>query len=235
MLRILFIILVLFTPMLLHAEALILEYKFSTDIGKSVTDTSGNELDGAIHGSGTNHFGSGFSARGLKLNGINNHVLVPDNPLFDLHQYTLMAWIKFKPNQWDREEVMEKAGAFWMNIRQNTRRVRVGGFYGGCGNNMYYHKFDSPGTVPLDTWTHVAVSYDGVALRIYINGVLSGKSTVPVPGPVCVNIEPLSIGSKHRTISPPEDAAFFFGNMDSVKIFEGTLPAWRIRQEMHKN
>ncbi len=234
MLRILFIILVLLTPLLAHAEALILEYKFSTDTGKSVTDTSGNELDGTIQGGGTNHFGSGFSGRGLKLNGINNHVLVPDNPLFDVHQYTLMAWIKFKPNQWDREEVMEKAGAFWMNIRQNTRRVRVGGFYGGCGNNIYYHKFDSLGTVPLDTWTHVAVSYDGTTLRIYINGILSGKSTVPVPGPVCVNTEPLSIGSKHRTISPPEDAAFFFGNMDSVRIFEGTLPAWRIKQEMLK-
>lgn len=235
MLRKILAFIILFTPLMAQAaESLILEYKFTTDSGKSVMDSSGNDLDGTIIGAGTNHFGAGFSGRGLKLNGINNHVLVPDNPIFDVHRYTLMAWIKFRPNQWDREEVMEKAGAFWMNIRQDTRRVRVGGFYGGCANDMYYFKLDSTGTVPVDTWTHVATSYDGTTLRIFINGVLSGKSAVPVPGPVCVNIEPLSIGSKHRIISPPEDAAFFLGNMDSIRIFEGVLPAWRIKQEMQK-
>ena len=232
MLRILFLI--LFVPILANAEALVLEYKFSADTGDFVTDTSGNGLDGTILGGGTKHFGSGFAGRGLKLNGIDNHILVPDNPLFDLHQYTLMAWIKYKPNQWDREEIMEKAGAFWMNVRQDTQKVRVGGFYGGCGNTIYYYKFDSIGVVTIDTWTHVAVSYDGAALKIYINGILSGKSPVPFPGPVCINTEPLSIGSKHRIISPSENAAYFFGNMDTIRIFDSALPAWRVKQEMHK-
>lgn len=235
MLRKLLAFTIVFMSLTAHAaESLILEYKFTTDSGKVVVDSSGNEMDGTILGSGTYHFGTGFSGRGLKLNGVDNHVLVPDNPIFDLHRYTLMAWVKFRPNKWDREEVMEKAGAFWMNIRQNTRRVRVGGFYGGCANDMYYFKLDSTQPVPINTWTHVAASYDGTTLRIFINGILSGKSAVPVPGPVCVNIEPLSIGSKHRIISPPEDAAFFLGTMDSIRIFEGVLPAWRIKQEMQK-
>ena len=226
---------ILLNPILTLAEELILEYKFTSDTGKIVLDTSDNDLEGQIQGSGTNHFGIGFSGKGLRLNGVDNFVLVQDNPLFDLDQYTLMAWIKFKPNNWDREEVMEKAGAFWMNIRQATRKVRVGGFYGGCGGSTFYYKFDSNGTVPIDKWTHVAATYDGSTLRIFINGVLSGRSPVPVPGPVCINTEPLSIGSKHRTIKPTEDAAFFFGMMDSVKIFSGALPAWRINQEMDNN
>lgn len=228
-------ILILFSPIIATAEELILEYKFTSDSGTLVLDTSKNELNGQILGSSTNHFGVGFSGKGLKLNGIDDFVLVADNPLFDLDQYTLMAWVKIKPNNWDREEVMEKAGAFWMNVRQSTRKVRVGGFFGGCKGAIFYYKYDSKGTVPLDTWTHVATSYDGSTLRIFINGVLSGKSSVPVPGPVCINTEPLSIGSKHRTISPPEDAAFFLGKMDDVRIFSGALPAWRIKQEMFNN
>lgn len=224
----------LFAPMLASAEALVLEYTFTSDKGVFVTDTSGNGLDGTILGSGTKHFGSGFSGRGLKLNGIDDYVLVPDDPLFDLDQYTLMAWVKFKPNLWDREEVIEKNGAFWMNIRQDTQRVRVGGFFGGCGDTMYYHKFDSTGIVPIDTWTHVAATYNGSLLKIYINGVLSGKSAVPVPGPVCVNIEPLSVGAKHATLPPPKDVAYLFGKMDSIRIFDSALPGWRIKQEMIK-
>ena len=225
---------ILIIPFPLFAGELVLEYNFTSDIGNQVLDTSGNELNGTVQGSGKTHVGAGFSGKGLRLNGIDNFVLVPDHPLFDFSHYTLMAWAKFKLNEWDREEIMEKAGSFWMNIRQDTRKVRVGGYFGGCGNQQYYFKLDSDGAVPIDTWTHLAVTYDGIILRIYINGILSGKSAVPVPGPVCVNIEPLAVGSKHRIIPPPQSAAYFWGNMDSIRIFNVAFPAWRIKQQMNK-
>lgn len=225
---------VLLIPSTVIAGELVLEYKFTADTGDLVHDTSGNGLAGVIQGSGANHFGAGFSGRGLRLNGVDNYVLVEDNPIFDMGHYTLMAWIKFKPSQWDREEVMEKAGAFWMNVRQDTHKVRAGGFFSGCTDKTLSHLSDSDTSIAVDTWTHVASTYDGKILRIYINGVLAGKSAVPVPGPVCANIEPLAIGSKHRIIPPEMFAAYFFGNMDSVRIFNVALPAWRIKQQMNK-
>lgn len=223
----------LFAANLSFAADPVLEYKFSSDSGSFVSDTSGNDLHGHIEGSGTQHFAPGISGRGLKLNGIDNFVLVPDNPIFDFNRYTLMAWVKYEQNQWDREEIMEKAGSFWVNIRKDTRKVRAGGFLEDAIVPFYF-KFDSNKIVPENEWTHVTVTYDSSTLRIYINGILAGKSLVPVPGSVCVNTEPLSIGSKHRTISPPEDAAFFRGIMDSVRLFDVALPAWRIKQEMAK-
>ncbi|GKS69532.1 hypothetical protein W03_15360 [Nitrosomonas sp. PY1] len=226
----------LFFPISVFAESLVLEYKFASDNGSIVSDTSGNDLNGDIEGGGAWHFATGISGgRALKLNGIDNFVLVSDNPIFDFNHYTIMAWIKFKPSTWDRQELMEKAGSFWVNIREDTRKVRVGGFFGGCRNGASYFILDSSRTVPMDTWTHVAATYDGTILRIYINGVLAGKSPVLVPGPVCVNTEPLAIGAKHRTIPPPEDAAFFKGGMDTVRIFDDALPGWRIKKEMLKN
>lgn len=230
--RLLLLLLVLLLPICATAEELVAAYEFTSDSGDFVTDTSGNALHGYIQGKGRSHFGTGFSGRGLVLNGVDNYVLVPDSTLFDLDQYTLMAWIKFKPNAWDREEVMEKAGAFWLNVRQDTQKLRTGGFFGGCTVKDHHHRFDSFKKVPVDKWTHVAVTYNGRILRIYINGILSGKSAVPAPGPVCSNIEPLSIGSKHKIIPPTMDAAFFFGRMDSVRIFDTALSATRIQQEM---
>lgn len=228
----------LFFPISVFAGSLVLEYKFTSDNGSIVSDTSGNDLNGDIEGGGTWHFAAGVAGggRGLKLNGIDNFILVSDNPIFDFNQYTVMAWVKLKPSPWDRQEVMEKAGAFWVNIRKDTRKVRAGGFFGGCRNGASYFILDSSRVVPENTWTHVAATYDGAILRIYINGVLSGKSPVLVPGgPVCVNTEPLAIGAKHRTIPPPEDAAFFNGGMDTVRIFDAALPGWKIKQEMLKN
>ena len=34
----------------------------------------------------------------------------------------------------------------------------------------------------------------------------------------------LVIGAKHRTIPPPEDAAFLNGGMDTMRIFDAALP-----------
>lgn len=222
-------------PMAAMGQELIVEYNFNSDKGDSVTDTSGNNLHGHILGSGTNHFGAGFSRNGLKLNGVDNHVLVPDDNLFDLDQFTLASWVRFSKSSWDREEIMEKAGVFWINIRQDTRKVRAGGRFGGCDVKPYGMNFDSVDSVSLDTWTHVAVTYDGYTLKIYINGILSGENDVPVAGRICANAEPLSIGSKYKTLPPRYEGAYFKGVLDAVRIFDTALSEARIRQEMFKN
>jgi hypothetical protein len=222
-------------PVIAVGQELVLEYKFTNDRSRFVADTSGNDLHGNLLGSSVNYFGVGFSRKGLKLNGLDDHLLVPDDAIFDFDQFTLLAWVRFKRNAWDREEILEKAGAFWVNIRQDTRKVRAGGRFGGCAEKPYTLAFDSDEPVPLDTWTHVAVSYDGVTLTTYINGSFSGAAQVPVPGPVCVNIEPLSIGSKHRTIPPTYDGAYFKGLMDTVRIFDAALSPEMIREQMFTN
>ncbi len=39
--------------------------------------------------------------------------------------------------------------------------------------------FFSSGTVPAGIWTHVAASYDGTTVRLYINGILDSLSLTP--------------------------------------------------------
>lgn len=230
-----FLFLFLFLPILAQADSLILEYEFSADPGDQVLDTSGNELTGDFVGSSASHNASGFAGKGLKLNGVDDFVLVADDPIFDLNQFTIMSWVRIQKSPWDRQEIMEKAGAFWMNIRQDTQKVRVGGRFGGCPDKPYGLAFDSDGTVPLNAWTHVAATYDGSTLRTYINGVPSGTAKVPVSGAVCANVEPLAIGSKYRTIPPPTNEAFLKGIMDNVRIFDVPLSVEDIRAQMFKN
>lgn len=50
----------------------------------------------------------------------------------------------------------------------------------------------APSSLPLNTWSHVAATYDGAMMRLYINGLLVGSQ--PQSGPITVSVDPLNIG-----------------------------------------
>jgi hypothetical protein len=129
-----------------------------------------------------------------------------------------------------------------MNIRAaddpaNTGRLRSGGFYGGCVTTpaaRTWHFLDSATVLPEGEWVHVASTYDGSSLRIYLNGALDVERTIPSAtwGPTCSNIEPLAIGAKDRTIPPAVTEAFWNGGLDDVRVYSRALSGAEIQQVM---
>ncbi len=73
-------------------------------------------------------------------------------------------------------------------------------WFGLCDRRLrlYTHGVTSEVTgdaqVPLNTWTHVAATYDGAAVRFYIDGVLDATLPAPPP-PMPASTQPLRIGS----------------------------------------
>jgi hypothetical protein len=158
------------------------------------------------------------------------HVRVADTAALDVNRFTIAAWIRYLPVVHDaRWEVMEKADAYWMNIRTDSRKLRAGGFFGGCdpAAGPVWRYLDSVGSIPERKWTHVAATYDGTALRIYINGVLD--NSMPVTGTTCANAEPLVIGAK---VMPSQgiSEAYFDGRIDDVRVYRRALAASAIRR-----
>lgn len=150
-----------------------------------------------------------------------------NGPALDVDTFTVAAWVRYLPLVHDdRWEVFEKAGAYWMNIRTDTRRLRVGGFFGGCTGSQYWKYVDSKKVLPASTWIHVAGTYDGTAIRIYINGVLD--TTYPVTGHTCVNAYPLGIGAKNRTLTGVVEA-YFDGKIDDLRVYNRALSAAEIK------
>jgi hypothetical protein len=119
---------------------------------------------------------------------------------------------------------LEKAGAYWLNIRTDGH-VRTGGFFGGCANSQFWKFFDSTATVPTNTWTHVASTYNGSKLTIYINGVASGSMNVT--GATCANDEPLAVGAKNAPAKGLLEA-FWDGQLDDVRVYNKALTATAI-------
>ena len=111
------------------------------------------------------------------------------SPLAALIRYTGVE----NDQTFGRWEVIEKAGAYWINIRTDGK-VRVGGFFGGCTNPSWKY-LDSNVAVPTNTWTHVASTYNGSTLTVWINGARAGS--MAVSGTTCSNNRPLAVGAKN--------------------------------------
>ena len=205
---------------------LVLGYGFEQVAAGAVLDSSPSGLTGRLQGS------PALSGRATSVTG-HGKALTFDatqrqfidagsNPALDVNQFTLAAWVRYLPKVHDdRWEVLEKAGAYWMNIRTDTRRLRVGGFFGGCtavGNVWQF--VDSKKALPASTWVHVAGTYDGKALRVYINGALD--NSLPVTGKTCVNTSPLGIGAKNRTATGVVEA-YFDGRIDDLRVYTRAL------------
>ncbi len=208
-----------------------LNYGFDSDTGVSARDSSVN----AIHGTYVNTTAAAARStsvpgRGsaIRLVGANHqYVAVPERNALDVDRYTLAALVRYTGVQNDktlgRWEVFEKADAYWINIRTNGR-VRVGGFFGTCSSSGWKY-LDSNVSVPLNTWTHVASTYDGSTLTVWINGKRAGSRAVT--GRTCSNNHPLAIGAKNYPAKGLLEA-FWDGQLDDIRIYRRALSATEI-------
>jgi|GEM_PF-1600706 uncharacterized protein (TIGR02145 family) len=87
----------------------------------------------------------------------------------------------------------------------------------------YTISLPSPESVPMNTWFHIAFTYDGVDAKLYINGVEKAASNV--------NYGPLpSTNAKVYLGYTPDSNHSFTGMIDEVAIWDNALPAWQIQQ-----
>lgn len=155
-----------------------------------------------------------------------------------LVQFTLNESVDTDPAH-QRYELMEKAGSFWFNVREDTSpkyRLRVGGFFNGRAVDT----FTGTHVIPSNTLTWAVATYDGAHLETYVadgdgTNLALDRSVAQTgtlnTGPTITGIdENLVVGAKHRKGHAPggsgtnEDAeAFFNGTMSRFMVFDTAL------------
>ncbi|MBV2196428.1 MAG: T9SS type A sorting domain-containing protein [Flavobacterium sp.] len=122
---------------------------------------------------------------------------------------TVEAWIKVPNVVGTKTIVGNHVG--WGGTQFNLRVINntLNAFLG----DGYYGVSSAAGTIVADTWTHVSMVYDDTTLKIYINGVVVGSTSVP-SGYSLANTSPQTfIGNSVF------GGEIFQGDIDEVRIW----------------
>ena len=79
--------------------------------------------------------------------------------------------------------------------------------------------------IGLNVWTHLAVTFDGSTLRLYVNGAV--VNSIAKSGSMATSSNPLRIGG--NTIW----GEYFAGLIDEVRIYNRALSAAEIQTDMN--
>ena len=82
---------------------------------------------------------------------------------------------------------------------------------------------ESVATIPLDEWTHIAVTWDGIEKKLYIGGSLDSSGGTAT---VSNNPNTTFIG---RAVTDENDR--FVGTIDEVKVWNKTLTSAQVDEE----
>ena len=200
---------------------LVAAYGFEEGGGASVSDVSGNGHTGAI--SGASWTAQGRYGGALSFNGSSNLVTVGASPLLNLASgMTLEAWINPTAASGTRD-VLIKEGTnldLYNLYARNWRGRPESNVYAGGANRVA-----EGATLPTNTWSHLAGTYDGTTLRLYVNGVQVASAAYS--GTIGTSSGPLRIGGNSLW------GEYFQGAIDEVRIYNRALTALEIQTDMN--
>ncbi len=153
----------------------------------------------------------------------NNWVTIPDSSALHLtNGMTLEAWVD--PNAlgttWRTVLFKEQPGrAAYALYANQDKRVPVAQIYRGGTRSV-----SGTTQLPLNVWTHLAATYDGASLRLYVNGTL--VRTTNVSGSMGSSTGALRLGGNSI------GAEWFGGMIDEVRVYNRALAAIEIQADM---
>ena len=167
----------------------------------------------------------------LDFDGFNDHVSIPADPSLEIEEnITLEAWVQARSlGQWES----------FLNYVQDNGSNESGFDFAFVGGKLRFRLMTvnmggnawngNPGAdVPLNEWVHVAGTYDGTSMRMYLNGVLMEEQFQS--GAIDWEFKPVEL----RIGSYIDDNELYYwdGQVDEVRIWEKARTQDEIRESM---
>ena len=186
-----------------------------------------NDYFGSSHGAISNGMTYGPNAVGSAFNfdGSDNYVKVTNTPAINAtNGLTLEAWIRLNrfegnhpifskdsqnPTDVGRQYLMTVS--FGQTVRPHVHTL----------NDPLFVCYDGSTVIEVGKWYHVAMTYDGADLNLYVNGALDSSYALEGGGAMVGSEEPLFIGGVPYSSYP----YYFPGEIDEPTVFNRALSA----------
>ncbi|HEY6503024.1 MAG TPA: Ig-like domain-containing protein [Chitinophagaceae bacterium] len=209
---------------------LVAAYGFNENTGTTATDNSGNNNNGTLT-NGPAWSASGRYGSAILFDGTNDYININDANSLDLtNGMTLEAWVN-PSNLTGFKTVICKdrtTSNYTYTLAANNNTTNVNNQRPNSRIRIGSNNRTVTGTtkLTLNTWTHIASTYDGTTMRLYINGVQ--VSTFATTGNITVTTDPLRIGGTTALT-----AQYFAGLIDEVRIYNRALTQAEIQTDMN--
>ena len=212
-----------FTPTASAVEGtagLVGAWSFDEASGPQVVDQSGSGNNGTL--TSVTRTSSGRFGGALSFDGVGSIVTVPSAPSLELATgMTLEAWVRPTATLGGWRDVIYKGNDDYYLMADSDRGVPAGGgiFGNGPDRNAY-----GDGPLASNVWTHLATTYDGSAVRLYVNGSLAGSRVDR--GEIKNTGGPLQFGGDSLF------GRYFGGDIDEVRVYDHALSETEIQRDM---
>jgi hypothetical protein len=197
-------------------------WKLDDGSGQTVADSSGNNLHGTIVGNPVWIVTPAVYA--LQLDGDGDYVdLRNDSNLNITNQITVAAWIKVDTFDCEWQAIITKGDGSWRLQRNGTEDSIEFACTGAFVPNALVGSLFGTISVNDGRWHHVAGTYDGSRICLYVDGKLDVSSEAT--GSIEVNDYNVLIGANAE--KPNRN---FKGSIDDVRIYSYALSAEEVEE-----
>ena len=193
------------------SDPLVAWYKLDEGSGTTAADSSAYDNDGTLIG--VPEWVSGYFNGGLDFNGVSDYVDCGNDVSLDITDaITLAAWVDTNDSGNSEHNPYVTKGDTSYAIKHHTSNSIQFFIYDGTWytvNNIIDDSFN-------DDWHHVAGTYDGIQLKLYVDGVLSGITNHI--GSIASDTYNVNIGRNSQNTD-----RFYEGLIDDVRIYNKAL------------
>ena len=202
------------------SSGLVAAYSFGEGSGTTVADGSGSGNAGTIQNA--TWTAAGKYGPALSFNGTSARVTVANASSLQLTSaLTLEAWVNptTVANAWRDVIYKGNDNYYLMGTTDHTSSPGGGALIGGSYSEVF-----NTSPLPTNTWSYLALTYDGTTERLYLNGALVASKAKT--GAITTSTNPLTIGSD------PLYGQYFSGLIDEVRVYNAALSQTAIQTDM---
>jgi len=161
---------------------------------------------------------SGKTNSSLNLDGTDDYVWIGNNSLFCPSNITVSSWFK-APSNSTGTIIRNRGSGFGLSLASGTVNTYV---YQATGSNLGTSTSTTYGN---NLWHNAIMTYDGTAIKIYIDGILKNSQIGTGTGTIYCSGNALGIGR-----DADYSGSYFNGQIDDVRIYNYALTSEQVKQ-----